>query len=202
MTRSLLFDRLDLREVTLFGQDWGGLIGLRLAAEHPDRFARIAIGNTGLPTGDERMTEGFLAWREFSQKTPNFDVGWIVGGGTVGGLPPEVAAAYDAPFPDDAYKAGARAFPVLVPASPDDPAAEANRAARGVLEQWTKPFLTLFSDSDPVTGGGERWFQAHVAGAAGQPHATIEKAGHFLQEDKGEVIAERIVAFLAATPEV
>ncbi|WP_245177415.1 haloalkane dehalogenase [Geodermatophilus sp. DF01-2] len=127
--RQALFDRLDLREATLVGQDWGGLIGLRLVAENPDRFARVVVANTGLPTGEHPMSEAFLAWQRFSQESPRFDVGRIVANGTVGGLTPEVVAAYDAPFPDDSYKAGARAFPALVPTRPDDPAAAANRAA-------------------------------------------------------------------------
>ena len=194
--RALLFDVLDLRDVTLFAQDWGGLIGLRVVAENPDRFARVAIGNTGLPTGHEPLTEAFFAWQSFSQSTPDFDTGVIVSMGVVDALPAEVVAAYNAPFPDDSFKAGARIFPTLVPSSPDDPASAANIAARAVLERWDKPFLTLFSDSDPITGGGERWFQEHVPGAAGQRHATITGAGHFLQEDRGPEVARHLVAFV------
>lgn len=194
--RSLLFDTLDLQDVTLFAQDWGGLVGLRLVAEHPDRFARVAIGNTGLPTGHEPLTDAFFAWQTFSQTTPDFDAGAIVSMGVVNALPPEVVAAYNAPFPDDSYKAGIRIFPTLVPSSPEDPASEANLAARAVLEAWDKPFLTLFSDSDPITGGGDRWFQEHVPGAAGQPHATIAGGGHFLQEDCGPELARHLIAFV------
>jgi haloalkane dehalogenase len=192
-------EALDLRQITLFGQDWGGLIGLRIAAEHPDRFDRIVAGNTGLPTGDQPMTEGFMKWREYSQTVENFHTGGIVKGGCATELSPEVIAAYNAPFPDDSYKAGARQFPVLVPIAPDDPAAEANRKAWEVLRRWDKPFLTAFSDGDPVTRGGDRVFQKLVPGTQGQPHVTIESAGHFLQEDKGEELAQVIVDFIERT---
>jgi haloalkane dehalogenase len=193
--RSALFDGLDLRGITLVGQDWGGLIGLRLAAEHEDRFARIVAANTGLPTGDQTLTDAFFAWQQFSQQTPEFPVGAIVSGGCTTTLAPEVIAAYDAPFPDETFKEGARQFPLLVPSSPDDPAAPANRRAWEVLSRWEKPFLTAFSDHDPITRGGERVFRERVPGAAGQPHATIEGGGHFLQEDKGEELARVIVAW-------
>jgi haloalkane dehalogenase len=194
-----LIKSLDLREITLVGQDWGGLIGLRIAAEHPDRFARIVVANTGLPTGDQPMTEGFLRWREYSQTVENFHVGGIIKGGCVNDPPPEVIAAYNAPFPDDGYKAGARQFPLLVPIGPNDPASEANRRAWEVLRRWEKPLLTAFSDGDPVTRGGERVFQKLVPGAQGQPHVTITKAGHFLQEDKGEELAQVVVDFISRT---
>jgi haloalkane dehalogenase len=194
-----LIKSLDLREITLVGQDWGGLIGLRIAAEHPDRFARIVVANTGLPTGDQPMTEGFLRWREYSQTVENFHVGGIIKGGCVNDPPPEVIAAYNAPFPDDSYKAGARQFPLLVPIGPDDPASEANRRAWEVLRRWEKPLLTAFSDGDPVTRGGERVFQKLVPGAQGQPHVTITTAGHFLQEDKGEELAQIIADFISRT---
>ena len=200
-TLAAFVDRLDLRKITLFGQDWGGLVGLRLAAEHPERFARIVAGNTGLPTGDQQMPEAFLRWQQFSQTSPVFDIGRVVQGGTVTTLSDDVVAAYDAPVPDDSYKAGARVFPALVPTAPDDPAAPANRKAWEVLRRWEKPFLTAFSDSDPVTRGGHLVLQAQVPGAKGQPHATIEGAGHFLQEDKGEELAAVIVDFIARTGE-
>ncbi|MCH7836021.1 MAG: haloalkane dehalogenase [Chloroflexi bacterium] len=192
-------DSLGLRDITLVGQDWGGLIGLRLAAEHEDRFARIVAANTFLPTGDRPPGEAFLRWQRYSQETPNFHVGGIVKGGCVTELPAEVIAAYDAPFPDDSYKAGARQFPALVPTSADDPAAGPNRKAWEVLRRWEKPFLTAFSDSDPVTRGGDRAFQSMVPGTKGQPHTTIEGAGHFLQEDKGEELARVIVDFIAGS---
>lgn len=190
---------LDLRDITLVCQDWGSLIGLRIAAEHPESFARIVLANGGLPTGDQKMPDAFLSWRKFSQDTPVFPVGSIVNGGCVSELSPEVTAAYDAPFPDDSYKAGARAFPLLVPASPDDPAAPANRKALEVLSTWKKPFLTAFSDKDAITRGGDAFFQRSVPGAAGQAHTTIRDAGHFLQEDKGEELAGVVLDFIRRT---
>ena len=196
---SAFIEQLDLRAITLFGQDWGGLIGLRIAAEHPDRFARIVAANTMLPTGDIPPGEAFLRWQQFSQTSPAFDIGRVVQGGTTTTLSDDDVAAYDAPFPDDSYKAGARQFPALVPTAPDDPAAPANRKAWELLGKWEKPFLTAFSDSDPVTRGGDRAFQNHVPGTKGQPHTTINDAGHFLQEDKGEELARIVVDFIAQT---
>ena len=190
---------LDLRNTTLVGQDWGGLIGLRLAAEHTERFARIVAANTFLPTGDNPPGEAFLRWQQFSQNTPEFNVGRIVNGGCVTDLSAEVVSAYDAPFPDDSYKAGARQFPMLVPTRPDDPASGANREAWEVLRQWQEPFLTAFSDSDPVTRGSERVLQKLIPGAKSQPHTTIAGGGHFLQEDKGEELAQVIVNFIRGT---
>lgn len=198
--RAALFDRLDLRDVTLVGQDWGGLLGLRLVAEHPDRFRRVVAANTGLPTGDRPLTDAFDGWRRFSQEIPEMPVGRIVGGGTVTTLAPEVVAAYDAPFPDESYKEGARQFPILVPVSPDDPAAEANRRAWTVLRAFDRPFLCAFSDGDPITRGADRQFREEVPGAAGQSHVTIEGAGHFLQEDRGGELAAVVVDFIAHTP--
>jgi len=198
-TRSVI-EQLDLRGITLVCQDWGGLIGLRLAAEHDDRFARIVTANTFLPTGDTPPGDAFLAWRKFSQEAPEFPVGRLVQGGCVTSLAPEVVAAYDAPFPDDRYKAGARQFPVLVPISPDDPASAPNRKAWEVLRRWRKPFLTAFSDSDPITHGADAFLQQAIPGAQGQPHTTIVGAGHFLQEDKGEELARVVIDFIARTP--
>jgi haloalkane dehalogenase len=197
--REALFDRLDLRDITFFGQDWGGLIGLRLVADAPDRFARVVVGNTGLPTGDVPPNHAFKAWQTFSQTSPKFDIGRIVSGGCATPLAPEVVAAYDAPFPDDAFKAGARRFPALVPTSPDDPAHDANIKAWDVLRRFDRPFLCAFSDRDPITKGGQRAFIGVVPGTAGQPHTTIEGAGHFLQEDKGADLARVIAEFIAAT---
>lgn len=191
---------LDLQNITLVGQDWGGLIGLRLATEMEDRFKRIAAGNTFLPTGDVKPNEAFQSWQKYSQQVPEFPVGKIIARTCVSRIPKEVIAAYDAPFPDESYKAGARAFPILVPTSPDDPAAQPNREAWAKLKKWTKPFITHFSDSDPIMRGGEKYFQKVVPGAAGQAHTIITEAGHFLQEDKGEEWAALIVDFIQANP--
>ena len=180
-------------------QDWGGLIGLRIAAEQPDRFARIVAANTFLPTGDDPPGEAFLRWQEFSQKAPTLPIGNIINGATQTALSPEIIAAYEAPFPDETYKAGARKFPLLVPTRPDDPASAANRKAWEVLGAWEKPFLCAFSDQDPVTRGGDRAFQSRVPGTKGQPHTTIAGGGHFLQEDKGEELARVVVDFIAKT---
>jgi haloalkane dehalogenase len=192
-------EALDLRDITLVCQDWGGLIGFRVAAEHEERFARIVAANTFLPTGDSPPGEAFLRWQQFSQEVSELPVGRIVNGGCVSDLPPEVIAAYEAPFPDERHKAGARAFPALVPTRPDDPASGANRKAWEVLRRWEKPFLTAFSDSDPITRGGDRAFQTLVPGTKGQPHTTIAGAGHFVQEDKGEELAAAVVEFVART---
>jgi haloalkane dehalogenase len=192
-------EQLDLRGITLVGQDWGGLIGLRLAAEMEERFARIVVANTFLPTGDTPASDAFKSWRQFSQEAPEFLVGGIVRMGCTTDLAAEIIAAYDAPFPDDRFKAGARQFPMLVPITPDDPAAPANRKAWEVLRRWQKPFLTAFSDADPITRGGDQFFQQAVPGAQGQPHTTITGAGHFLQEDKGEELARVVVDFVRTT---
>ncbi len=191
--QALLIDHLDLTDATFFGQDWGGLVGLRVVTAAPDRFSRIVVGNTGLPTGDGPMSDAFMAWQKFSQETPVFDIGFLLDSATVTELTEGEIAAYNAPFPDDSYKAGARIFPSLVPTRPDDPAAADNRAAWKVLEAWDKPLITCFSDSDPVTAGGERVFQERVPGAAGQPHVTIERAAHFFQEDGAEQLAHVLI---------
>jgi haloalkane dehalogenase len=188
---------LDLRDITLVCQDWGGLIGLRLVAEEGERFARVVAANTALPTGDRRPPDAFFQWRDFSQQVPELPVGLIVQRSIVTPIGPEIVAAYDAPFPDERYKAGARQFPLLVPAAPDDPAAPANRKAWEVLKAFKKPFLTAFSDQDPITRGGDRALQREIPGAAGQPHTTIANAGHFLQEDRGEELARVVVDFVA-----
>jgi haloalkane dehalogenase len=189
-------DAIGLSGITLFGQDWGGLIGLRLVAADPDRYAGVVASNTFLPTGDRPAGEAFMRWRDYSQRVERFDAGWIVNSGSVTELPPDVIAAYDAPFPDETYKEGARQFPALVPISPDDPEAEPNRQAWEVLGRYERPFLTAFGDSDPITRGGDLVFQAAVPGAAGQPHVTVENAGHFIQEDKGTELAGLIVDFV------
>jgi haloalkane dehalogenase len=197
--RAALFDVAGLDGITVFGQDWGGLIGLRLVAEHPERFARVAMGNTGLPTGDAPPNKAFLAWQQYSQTTPSFDVGQIVSMGCANGLDAAAIAAYDAPFPDDAFKEGPRQMPVLVPSSPSDPASVANRAAWDSLSSFDRPFLCCYSDGDAITRGADARFVERVPGAAGQPHATIEGAGHFLQEDAGETLAATLAAFIASS---
>ena len=189
-------EQLDLRDITFFGQDWGGLIGLRIFAEHPARFTRVIAANTFLPTGLQPLGEAFHRWCEYSQATPVFPAGQIVQRGTVSQLSDDVVAAYDAPFPDETFKEGARQFPVLVPASPKDPASPANQKAWEYLFSCNKPFLTAFGDGDPITRGGEHLFQQTVPGTKGQPHVIIEGAGHFLQEDRGEQLAEVVLRFM------
>ena len=196
--RSLVFGSLDLHDVTLVGQDWGGLIGLRLVGEHPDRFARVVIANSFLPTGDGTPSEAFLAWQNFSQEVETFPTGFIINGGCTSDLTPEVIAGYDAPFPDEAFKEGARQFPLLVPTTPDDPASAANRAAWEVLDRFDRPFLCAFSDGDPITKGSDAILKARIPGTEGQPHTTIVGGGHFLQEDKGEELATVVADFVRA----
>ena len=193
-------DALDLTGITLFCQDWGGLIGLRLVAEHERRFARVVAANTFLPTGDQPMPEAFFAWQRFSQEVPELPIGKIIAGACARPVAPEVLAGYEAPFPDESYKAGARRFPLLVPSRPDDPAAAANRAAWQRLMKLELPFLTAFGDSDPITRGADRLLQSAIPGAKGRPHVTIARAGHFLQEDAGPELAGIVASFVAATP--
>jgi haloalkane dehalogenase len=191
--QELVIDRLDATNATFFGQDWGGLVGLRIVAENPDRFARVIVGNTGLPTGSGRPSDAFMAWQKFSQETPVFDIWFLLQSATTTELTPGEIAAYDAPFPDDSYKEGARIFPALVPTQPDDPAADANKAAWEVFKRWDKPFVTCFSDGDPVTAGGDAPFLALVPGATDQPHVTIENAAHFFQEDAASQLAQLLI---------
>ena len=179
--------------MTLFCQDWGGLIGLRIVGEHPDHFAAVVAGNTFLPTGDQPLGKAFERWREFCLTTPTLEIGTLVARATARGLDPAVQAAYDAPFPDETYKAGARVFPALVPATPEDPAAPANRAAWASLMGFDRPFVTAFGDSDPITRGADGLLQALIPGARGQAHVTIERADHFLQEDAGEELAAAVL---------
>jgi len=189
-------ESLDLRDITLFCQDWGSLIGLRVAAENEARFSRIALGNGGLPTGDHGAPRAFRIWRAFAIWSPWFPIGRIIQSATTTELSKEVVAAYDAPFPSAKYKAGTRAFPKLVPTTPDDPASEANRRAWEVFKQWEKPFLTTFSNRDPITRPMMKPFQELVPGAKNREHVTIRNAGHFLQEDKGEELAEVLLKFI------
>jgi haloalkane dehalogenase len=189
-------ETLDLNNMTLFCHDWGSLIGLRVAAENPERFARIALGNGGMPTGDQEMPKAFKVWRAFARYSPWFPIGKIIQSGTITELADDVVAAYDAPFPSSKYKAGARAFPMLVPTRPDDPASDANRAAWKIFAAWQKPFLTTFSNRDPITRGGEVPWQETVPGAKNRGHVKVKNAGHFLQEDKGSELADVLLRFI------
>jgi haloalkane dehalogenase len=202
-----LLAALDLRDVTLVGQDWGGPIGLAALAAAPERFSRVVAANTILPTADPELTRGVLEWRSDalldwivgSQRMPRFAAGAIVAGVCRRPVAPEVVAGYDAPFPDERFAAAARHFPVLIPITPGDPGAATNRETWRVLERWERPFLTAFSDGDPATRGWETIFQRRVPGARGQPHATIANAGHFLQEDAGPELADVVIRFVAST---
>jgi len=191
-------DRLDLDRITLFCQDWGGLIGLRLVAAAPGKFARVVASNTALPTGDTAMPEAFKRWRDYSQTVPVFDAGIIVHRGTCSGIDAAAQAAYNAPFPDESYCAGARQFPLLVPDSPTDPATEANRAAWLALAKFERPFLTVFGDSDRITAGADRFMQKRIPGAAGRQHLLLPAGGHFIQEDHGPRLADILAGFIAA----
>jgi haloalkane dehalogenase len=190
----------DLRHMTLFCQDWGSLVGLRMVAEAPERFDRIVLANGGLPTGTTEVPKAFKIWRAFARFSPWFPIGRIVRTGCAMGLSDEAVAAYDAPFPTRRHRLGARLFPTFVPTTPDDPERANNERAWELFKRWDKPFLTLFSNRDPVTRGGHKPWQQLVPGAQGQPHAVTRGAGHFLQEDKGEEVAKAIDAFIRATP--
>jgi len=189
-------DGIDLQNIILFCQDWGGLLGLRLVAANPERFANVITSNTFLPTGDQPAGEAFLKWQTFSQEVPVFPTGKIIQGATTTDLSDDVIAAYDAPYPDETYKSGARQFPLLVPITPDNPESEANREAWQTLSEYEKPWLCLFGDSDPITKGGDKVFRKLIPGCADQPHTLIEGGGHFIQEDRGEELAENILNWL------
>lgn len=190
-------NQMDLSNAVLFCQDWGGLIGLRLVANNPDRFAAVMAGNTGLPIGKGTPSEAFLKWQKFSQTIPVFPTGQILQGATVRELSRAEVAAYDAPYPDESYKAGARIFPALVPTDPSMDGVADNMQAWEVLKAWDKPFLTAFSDQDPVTKGGERLFQKLVPGTAGQPHKILKGGGHFLQEDVHQELSQMLIELCA-----
>ncbi len=180
-------------QIFFFGQDWGGLIGLRLVADNPKRFSGLVLSNTGLPDGSGSPTEAFMAWQKFSQTAENFPIGNIVNGGCLTDLTPEVIDAYNAPFPDDSFKEGARIWPSLVPTSPEDPSAPSNQQAWETLKNFDNPVICAFSDQDPVSRGGEKIFISRVSGAANQPHTTVENAGHFLQEDQPDQVVRILV---------
>ncbi|MBT1449428.1 haloalkane dehalogenase [Glaciecola sp. XM2] len=189
------FNKLALNDVRLICQDWGGLLGLRLVAKYPERFSAVVAANTMLPTGDHTPPEAFLKWQAFSQSVELFPVSQVIQNATVNEVIDEVLAAYDAPFPTETHKAGVRKFPLLVPTTPDDPESQNNRLAWRALSQFTKPFMTAFSDSDPVTAGGDKIFQKIIPGCQGQAHTTIKNGGHFLQEDAGETLIGEAIAF-------
>lgn len=195
----VLIEHLDLQNITLVCQDWGSLLGLRLAAEHEGRFKAIVIGNGMLPTGEEKVPKAFKLWKAFALNSPWFPISRIVEFGSFKTLSKDERRAYDAPFPNKKFKAGSRAFPALVPTSPNNVASSANKKAWQVLEKWQKPFLTTFSNGDPITRGGDRYMQSKIPGAQGMPHVTL-KGGHFLQEDAGTEFATAVNELLANMP--
>ncbi len=189
-------DQLGLRDITLVVQDWGGLLGLGLLGEDPGRFIRVVIMNTTLPVGKHAMNAAFRTWRAFAKSSPIFPIAKIIRSGCARPVSKEAMEAYDAPFPDRHYKAGARAFPLLVPTKADDPGVERMKKAREALSQWTKPALVMFSDKDPIMRGADRWFNENIPSRKGKSTLSISNAGHFLQEDAGEEIAAHIAAFM------
>lgn len=195
------FDQMDVKDAVLFCQDWGGLIGLRIVAENESRFAGVIAGNTFLPTGDRDPGEIFKKWQEFAKTVPEFPVGGIIRGATVKPLDEGVEEAYNSPFPDESYKAGARIFPALVPTSSTMDGVKENLAAWEVFKAWSKPFLTCFSDQDPITKGGDKAFQKLIPGCEGQPHQLLKGGGHFLQEDLSDELSTIIIDFCKSLSE-
>ncbi|CAF2058741.1 unnamed protein product [Rotaria magnacalcarata] len=193
---------LNLNNITLFCQDWGSLIGLQLVGTNGigNRFARVVVGNGGLPTGDQQVSDAFFRWQQFASEQTKMDVGSIIQRAVLREMKPAEIAAYNAPFPDEKFQAGALVFPQLVPTTPDDPSSQYNRDAWENLQTFDKPFLTLFSDSDPITAGAEKFLQMLIPGAKNQAHATIIHAGHFLQEDKPHDIVQHLVKFINDNP--
>lgn len=207
-TYSLLYNTLveflnilDLQNISLVCQNWGGLVGLRVAGTLAHRFARLVVMNTGLPSG-RKVNEAFMNWRNFVQSTPNLPIDVVISTGIYNSdiLTPEIISAYEAPFPDASYKMGARALPLLVPIRPEDPVAHEMLAARNDLSKWTKPALIMFSDKDPITRGADRFFRRLIPSAKDQPEIVIKEAGHFLQEEKGAEISQNIIEFIDRAP--
>ncbi|MFT5919525.1 MAG: haloalkane dehalogenase [Granulosicoccus sp.] len=192
-------EELGLKDITLVVQDWGGLIGLGVVGKHPELFKRLVILNTSLPTGNRSMPLPFKLWQLFSQYWPTLPVGRILQWGTHKKMDKEVVAAYKAPFPKERYKAGARMFPKLVPSSSKSGGVHEMKRAREVLSKWDKPAFVMFSDRDPIMKGGDKFFRKLIPTAKDQPEVTIRRAGHFLQEDKGEDIAQHIADFMERT---
>jgi haloalkane dehalogenase len=215
--------QLDFKDITVFFQDWGSLIGLRLVTKFPERFARVVLANGGMPAGvipeeytqplkeayktlpvvkaeelGERFRDtsgipGFLYWRKFCAESPDFEIGHLMGNVSAVSLSTDAEAAYRAPFPDQSYMAGARRFPSLVPVFHDEPEVEENKAAWEILRKFDKPFMLAFSDSDPVTAGGDKKFLQEVPGCQGVAHRTIENAGHFLQQDQPQLCVQALL---------
>lgn len=194
-----LIEELDLKNITLVCQDWGSLIGLRLATENTDRFARIVIGNGGLPSGHEKLPRALRIWRTFAKYSPIFPISKIINGACFKKLSPDELRAYDAPFGSKKEKAGSRVFPSLIPTTPSMAGSKENVAAWKVLEAWDKPFVTCFSNGDPITRGGDKMMQKRIPGTKGMPHVTL-KGGHFLQEDSPEEFAAKVNEAIAITP--
>ena len=187
-----LIKKLDLKNITFFAQDWGGLIGLRLLAKYPDLYDGLVVSNSGLPIGSG-ATEGFMQWLEFSQSVEDFDCGKIVNQGSLKQLSKAEIAAYNAPFPDDSYKAGPRVFPTLVPITKEHPQVQENIEAWEVLRHFDKPTITLFGEHDMAFIGGEKFFIEKIPGAKDMHHRIID-AGHFSQENQPELIAKTILS--------
>lgn len=192
-------EELNLRNINIVVQDWGGLIGLRVVSMITERFSRLVIMNTALPNGEERIPFAFYLWRWFVKVMPSLPIGRILKAGTLKPMRADVVSAYNAPFPSRKYKAGAKAWPLMVPIRPSFEAAPEMEKAREVLAKWDKPALVMFSDKDPITRGGYRFFRELIPSAKDQPETIIKDAGHFLQEDKGEEIAHRILDFIEHT---
>ncbi len=186
-------EALDLRNIVLVCQDWGSLIGLRVVAKIGDRFSAVVLSNGGMPAGDFKMPGAFRLWKGFARYSPWFPIGRMIQVGVKRKMTAAEMAGYDAPFPNDSFKAGTRAYPALVPTAPDDPEALKNKAAWEVYDQWEKPFITCFSDSDPITRGGERAWLERVPGAKDQSHSTL-RGGHFIQEDDPDRFAAIVIS--------